>query len=35
MLKGNDIDVVANATYEFLSMDSRMSTTLMSEPWVS
>lgn len=35
MLKGNDIDVITNTTCEFLSMDSRMSPTLMSESGVS
>ena len=32
MLKGNDIDVVTNTTYEFLSSKFHMFPTLMSEP---
>ena len=31
MLKGNDIDVVTNTTYEFLSSKSRLVPTFMSE----
>lgn len=35
MLKGTDIDVGTNTTYEFQPMDSRMSPTLMSETGAS
>ena len=31
-MKGNDIDVVTNTTYEFLSSKFRMFPTFMSEP---